>query len=1177
MLPGPVQKSRDPDWSALKDAVTQFDNAWQQGHRPSIDGYLPAEPALRFRVLMELVHIDLEQRLKAGETARVEEYLTRYPELASDRIFTLEIIAAEYDFRRRKQNVALDEYLARFPQFRTELPAQIMRSSTATAYAAQHSPEALSAACPEVAGYDGLTLIGRGGMGVVYKARQLSLNRLVALKFLPEECARDPIWLDRFRREALTAGTLNHPNICTIYDTGESSGRPFLSMELVEGLPLETMIKRRQPMGELARLFGQAARALSAAHAAGVVHRDIKPANLMVRGDGILKVLDFGLARRLPERGTRVAGPSTMLSDPGAMVGTPLYMSPEQARAEQVSAASDIFSLGIVLYELATGQHPFQADSQLGILYAIVTHIPVPPSRLNPEVPAALEATILRMLAKEASLRPSTAEVETALTQVAVSPQLRAGNRSAGSRKRPTVGREQELAALRAGFEEATNGCGSVLCVTGEPGLGKTTLVESFLEDLATASQPWVLARGRCSERLAGAEAYLPFLEALDTLLQGVEGASSAQAMKLLAPTWYLQLAPLAAEGSTQAHVQTEAKGASQEHRKRELGVFLHELSRLRTVVVFLDDVHWADPSSVDLLAYLGSWCGEWPLLLVLTYRPSDLLRTAHPFGSVKLELQGRGDCREIALPFLSQDNCAHYLSLAFPGHDFPAELASVLHARTEGNPLFMVDLFCYLRDRNVIVQSQGRWALVRALPDLQNELPESVRSMIQRKLDQLTTADRQLLLAASVQGPEFDSAVVAQILERDPAEVEERLNLLDRVNALVRIVGERTFPDGVLTVRYTFVHALYQDALYAALQPTRKAAWSGAAAQALLSRYGEKSGDRAADLGVLFEAARDFERAADFLLIAAQNAIRVFAHHEAIALTRHGLALLDRLPATADRARRELPFQVTLGIQLQIVEGYAAPAARKSYSRACTLCEQLQDDQALFLVLWGLWMFHEVRSDLGESLALAERLFALSQKSQDTAHLVQARMALMITSLSSGNPTATRAHADQGITLYDPARHSSHAHLYGQDPKAACLAFGATALWLLGYPQQARERGRQAVAMGEELGHPTSRALSLYFDSMVRMYCRDAKGVQDRAEATTAIATEHGLSLWLANGLIMRGWALAEQGARAVGIAVLRQGLSDWVATGAETPISWACWPKHWARMDRLTKPSMC
>src|SRR5262249_24102200 len=187
----------------------------------------------------------------------------------------------------------------RFPQYRDALPTRIEAPTVAALD--MGAVDACVWPPPEVAGYTVLSMLGRGGMGVVYKARQKSLDRAVALKFLPEACARDPRWLARFRREACTASALNHPHICTIYDTGECAGRPFLSMELVEGRTLEALIGRRPAVEELARLLGQAARALAAAHAAGVVHRDIKPANLMVRDDGILKVLDFGLARRLPE------------------------------------------------------------------------------------------------------------------------------------------------------------------------------------------------------------------------------------------------------------------------------------------------------------------------------------------------------------------------------------------------------------------------------------------------------------------------------------------------------------------------------------------------------------------------------------------------------------------------------------------------------------------------------------------------------------------------------------------------------------------------------------------------------------------------------------------------------------------------------------------------------------
>src|SRR5262249_29256137 len=217
----------------------------------------------------------------------------------------------------------------------------------------------------------------------------------------------------------------------------------------------------------------------------------------------------------------------------------------------------------------------------------------------------------------------------------------------------------------------------------------------------------------------------------------------------------------------------------------------LEELSRLRLLVLFLDDVHWADASTVDLLAYLGARCAGLRLLVLLTYRPTELLLSQHPFVSVRLELQRHGVCRDVPLGFLDRAEVESYLALAFPGHRLPAEFAAAIHAKTEGSPLFLVDLLRYLRDRGVIARGPGSWGLAEAVPDFRRELPESVRSLIQKKLDQLGAVDRRLLSVASVQGYEFDSGVVARVLDLDAADAEERLEALDRVHALVRLRRE--------------------------------------------------------------------------------------------------------------------------------------------------------------------------------------------------------------------------------------------------------------------------------------------------------------------------------------------------------------------------------------------------
>lgn len=465
------------------------------------------------------------------------------------------------------------------------------------------------------------------------------------------------------------------------------------------------------------------------------------------------------------------------------------------------------------------------------------------------------------------------------------------------------VGRDNERAELQRRFESARRGRGRLLCVSGEPGIGKTALVEAFLSDLVRSGPACVMARGQCSERLTGAEAYLPWLEALDSLLHGPGSEWMARVMKLLAPTWYRHAASLALDEASAARL-AERAAVSPERLKRELVALLQELSRLQPLVVFLDDLHWADASTIDVLGYVGLKPATMRLLLVTAYRPSELLLAKHPFVQVQLELQGRGVCQEMPLGFLSRDDVERYLTLEFAHHQFPKELASLIHRQTEGNPLFVVDLVQDLRDRRVIAEVHGHWRLAGSIPEVDRELPPSVRSLIQRKLDRLSPTDHRLLVAASVQGYEFDSAVVANALRMDAAKVEERLDALERVHAFVRLVREDELPDRTPTQQYQFVHVLYQNALSATLRPTRRARLSRAVAEALLECYGGPSGAVASELAHLFEAARERPRAAEYYALAARQALEVFAFKEAVTLSRRGLEMLRPLPDTPARAQ---------------------------------------------------------------------------------------------------------------------------------------------------------------------------------------------------------------------------------------------------------------------------------
>lgn len=1004
--------------------------------------------------------------------------------------------------------------------------------------------------------YEILSALGAGGMGEVWRARDTRLNREVAIKVLPASVANDADRLQRFEQEARATSALNHPNIVTIHELGEVGAERYIVMELVEGRTLRALIDEGLSLDALAQLGSQMAKALGAAHAAGITHRDIKPENIMVRDDGYVKVLDFGLARLVPTGMDREAA-TLQYTQPGTLLGSTRYMSPEQARGESVSHPSDVFSLGMIFYEVATGRHPFATDSILGTLNAITSQVPVTPSRLNPEIHSAIEILILQMLQKDARLRPSAAEVEIALAEIG------GQRRSAESpsavlrpRTRHTVGREKAHAELREALASAFAGKGLLMCVPGEPGMGKTTLVEDFLSDLRAGGQACIIARGRCSERLAGTEAYLPWLEALDGLLRGADGQSRTsllgsesivQTTKRLAPTWYAQAMPLQADDSSVERLLAE-RAASQERMKREFGALLEEVSERRPLVLFFDDLHWADVSTIDLLAYLASKFDSMRVLVIATYRPSDLLLAKHPFLQVRPDLQARGVCREIELEFLSRSEIEKYLALEFPEHRFPAELPALIHSKTEGNPLFMADLVRYLRDREVIAEQHGRWVLAQSLPSIERDLPESVRGMIERKIAQLGEEDRRLLVAASVQGYEFDSAIVAKALKLDPADVEERLEALERVYALVRLVNEREFPGRVLTLRYRFVHVLYQNALYASLRPTRRSQLSATVAEALLDCYGKQSATVASELAFLFEAARDWSRAADNYLVAADNASEVWALQEAGVLAQRGLEMLRLLPETTECAKQELTLQTMLGQSLMVAKGYALPEVEQAFIRARELSLQLNELAQLFRAQFSLAIVYVVRAEYERAFDHGEQCLRLAENSRNQAMLMQSHWVIGLSQCYMGQFADARDHFEQTIAIHDAAGINSQASMYGAVLSRAHLS---RMLLYLGYPDQSQQVLNEAIAKSERLRLPVALANTLAVAAYLEAFHRHAQQTLELAAATAWQAEEHGLPYYAAIAMMMRGWALAMQSQEEEGIALIRQGLASSLAIG--------------------------
>jgi predicted ATPase len=347
--------------------------------------------------------------------------------------------------------------------------------------------------------------------------------------------------------------------------------------------------------------------------------------------------------------------------------------------------------------------------------------------------------------------------------------------------------------------------------------------------------------------------------------------------------------------------------------------------------------------------------------------------------------------------------------------------------------------------------------------------------------------------------------------------------------------------------VRYRFVHVLYQNALYASLRPTRRASLSAAVAQGLAGYYGDKSAAVAGELALLWEVARDFARAADYYLQAAQNAAQLFANQEAVVLARRGLRLLEALPDSSERARKELALQIALGPALIAALGWTATEVERAYTRAQALCQQVGETPQLFPVLWGLWFFYMTSGHTQTSRDLGERLLGLAQRAQDPALLLQAHHALAPTYLLAGDWVSAHAHSEQGIALYDPQQHRAHAFLYGgHDPGVCCLCQAGWSLWMLGFPDQALRHCQEVLALAQELSHPTTLAHAQFFLGISLQFRREGPETRELAEALVRLAAEQGFPTYLATGSLLRGWAQAAGGQGEEGIAQIRQGLAD-------------------------------
>jgi predicted ATPase/transcriptional regulator with XRE-family HTH domain len=710
------------------------------------------------------------------------------------------------------------------------------------------------------------------------------------------------------------------------------------------------------------------------------------------------------------------------------------------------------------------------------------------------------------------------------------------------------VGREDALSRLQGWFDRARDGECQVVFVTGEAGIGKTTLLEAFASSVA--SEPHVrICSGQCLAQYGMSEAYLPVLDAIGQLCR--DDPWVVDVLRVHAPMWLMQL-PSVVTSADRERFGREAVSTTRERMLREVGDALEALTARATLVLLLEDLHWSDFSTLDLISYVARRQRAAHLMLVGTYRQAELLASGHPLKTVKQELIAKQQCGELQLQYLTEAAVGQHLAARFPANRFPAVLGPLLHERTEGNPLFMVNTIDHLiAERLIAVDEQG-WVLTAAIDTVKVGVPDSIRQLIHNQFDRLDVRDRNIVEAASVAGAEFSVAAVSAVLGDDLEDVESRCDALSGRHQFIEYSGTQLFPNGQTVSRFRFVHAVYQQVLYERLLASRRVDAHRRIGHRGEDVYGTRTNEIAAELAMHFEQATDYGRAARYLHQAAVNALRRSAYREAIVLSRRGLELLARLPDTDERARQQLWLQMTLGVPLIATEGYAASEVGSVYLKARELCQRLEPTPELSQVLWGLWTFHALRAELSTALGIANEFLQLAERRTYPGVALRGHWTMEITCTHHGHFRLALEHFERALSLY--GSHQERGGVMGDalDAGIAIRGFAGWARWFIGQPDHALVPIQEAVALARHLSEPHGLAHALAFAAVFHQLRRERPIAQQYADEAIALSAEHGLALYEAMARIVRGWALIGRGNDEQAAEELRQGLAGWHSTGA-------------------------
>ena len=886
-------------------------------------------------------------------------------------------------------------------------------------------------------------VVGEGARKRVYAATDTRLGREVALALVKTD-GLDRAGRERVAREARAMARLgDHRHIVTVFDVGDEADQPYIVSQLMPGGSVAELLERthdhRLPVADAVRIAAEIARALDHAHAHGVVHRDLKPANVWIAGDGSVLLGDFGLAATTDQ---------SRLTLDGLVVGTVAYLAPEQAVGRAPDVRSDLYSLGALLYELLTGRPPFLGDDAVGVISQHLNTAPIAPSWHNSAVTPALDALVLRLLAKDPDERPASAAAVLAaidgldaedVAEPAAASSVAPRSFSLGR----LVGRSNELSQLTSAFDEAAAGRARLVMVGGEPGIGKTRLVEELAvyASVRGATVLW----GHCYEGELGMP-YLPFIEAFRTYVRQRSDDQLRAELSTGAP----EVATLVSElrqrfGDLLQPVPLD--GDAERLRLFEaVCAFVRNAAADAPLVLLLDDLHWADKPSLLMLQYMARNLRHDRVLIVGTYRDVELDR-AHPLADAVASLRRERLYERVLVRGLPPDEVKALID-AVDNQDSPTAFAELIHRETEGNPFFVVEILRNLVETGALYRVDGQWT---GTPEgIAEHLPEGVREVIGRRLSRLgVECNRMLTIGAAMPGG-FDLDVVRRVLDVDDEAV---LDLLDEALD-AQVLRERRDAPG----RYEFNHALIRQTLYSELSTPRRVRLHRQIAAALEAGAGTE-----AHLGELAfhcfhgAAGGDVDKAVDYARRAGRRASSQAAYEEAARFYRMALEALELGDAQDGLRRGEV--LLALGESLDL-SGETAAAA-EVLTEAAAIARRRDDATLLGRVAlasaglrWTGGVLHaDVVSLLAEAVdavgesddALLARL--LARHASFMLFIDQTRMASLAeqavdAATRSGDPGAlARALTVRLWTMTNPAQRPEWAATHAEVARLAELA----------------------------------------------------------------------------------------------------------------------------------------